>query len=193
MKPEEGYCNQVSSSYRHYSVFDLSDLPRDLRLLQQGSIDARSSRPLVKEDDVDRERRHEFAEKQKSTKDLEKKKEKKKNLERQALEKRRVKSRQRGSPRRTLLTRTMGMRATTIATTPRGWRLTLTGSLKTRREPTSIPRGRGFQEVIRWCSRRATKGGITAPPSCRDSSSAHVRPGHFPAATPSSVRSRPPG
>ena len=35
-------------------------------------------------------------EKQKSTKDLEKKKEKKKNLERQALEKRRAKSRQKG-------------------------------------------------------------------------------------------------
>jgi hypothetical protein len=43
-------------------------------LLVQGSIDARSSRPLVKEDDVDRERRRESAEKQKSTKDLEKKK-----------------------------------------------------------------------------------------------------------------------
>ena len=50
----------------------------------------------MKEDDVDRDRRHESAEKQKSTKDLEKKKEKKKNLERQALEKRRAKSRQRG-------------------------------------------------------------------------------------------------
>ena len=50
----------------------------------------------MKEDDVDRDKRHESAEKQKSTKDLENKKEKKKNLERQALEKRRAKSRQRG-------------------------------------------------------------------------------------------------
>ena len=59
-------------------------------------IDARSSRPPVKEDDVDRDKRHESTEKQKSAKDLEKKKEKKKNLERQALEKRCVKSMQRG-------------------------------------------------------------------------------------------------
>ena len=86
----------MSSSYRCYSVFDLSDLPRDLHLLGQGSIDAQSSRPPVKDDDVDLERRRESAEKQKSAKDLEKKKEKKKNLERQALEKHRVKSRQKG-------------------------------------------------------------------------------------------------
>ena len=51
----------------------------------------------MKEDDVGRDRRREFVEKQNSTKDLEKKK--KKNLERQALEKRRVKSRQRGGIR----------------------------------------------------------------------------------------------
>ena len=50
----------------------------------------------MKEDDVDRDRRHESAEKQKSAKDLEKKKEKKKNLERQVLDKRHAKSRQRG-------------------------------------------------------------------------------------------------
>ena len=62
----------------------------------QGPIDARSSRPLVTEDDVDRDRRRESAEKQKSAKDLEKKKVKKKNLERQVLEKRRAKSRQKG-------------------------------------------------------------------------------------------------
>ena len=62
----------------------------------QGPIDARSSRPPVTEDDVDRDRRRESAEKQKSAKDLEKKKEKKKNLERQVLEKRRAKSRQKG-------------------------------------------------------------------------------------------------
>ena len=51
----------------------------------------------MKEDDVDRDKRCESAEKQKSVKDLEKGKEKKKNLERQALETRRAKSRQRGA------------------------------------------------------------------------------------------------
>ena len=70
----------------------------DLFLTSQESIDARSSRPLVKEDDVDRDRRRESAEKQNSTKDLEKMKDKKKNLDRQALETRRAKSRQRGEP-----------------------------------------------------------------------------------------------
>ena len=64
----------------------------------KGSIDARSSKPPVKEDDVDHDKRHESVEKQKSAKDLEKKKEKKKNVERQALETRRAKSRQRGEP-----------------------------------------------------------------------------------------------
>ena len=64
----------------------------------QGSIDARSSKPPVKEDEVDRDKRRESAEKQKSAKDLEKKKERKKNLEQQALETRRVNSRQRGEP-----------------------------------------------------------------------------------------------
>jgi len=58
-------------------------------------IDARSSKPPVKEDDVDRNKRHESAEKLKSAKDLENKGEKKKNLARQALETRRAKSRQR--------------------------------------------------------------------------------------------------
>jgi len=62
-------------------------------LLVQGSIDARSSKPPVKEDDVDRDKRRESAEKLKSTKDMEKKEEKKKNLVRQALETRRAKSR----------------------------------------------------------------------------------------------------
>jgi len=65
-------------------------------LLVQGPIDARSSKPPVKEDDVDRDKRRESVEKLKSAKDLEKKGEKKKNLTRQALETRRAKSRQRG-------------------------------------------------------------------------------------------------
>ena len=64
----------------------------------QGSIDARSLKPPVKDDEVDRNKRRESTEKQKSAKDLEKKKEKKKNLERQALETRRAKSRQKGEP-----------------------------------------------------------------------------------------------
>jgi len=46
----------------------------------------------LKEDDVDRDKRRESAKKLKSTKDLEKKKEKKKNLARQALENHRAKS-----------------------------------------------------------------------------------------------------
>jgi len=66
-------------------------------LLAQGSIDARSSKPPVKEDDVDRDKRRESAEKSKSAKDMEKKKEKKKYLARQALETHRAKSRQRGA------------------------------------------------------------------------------------------------
>jgi len=33
MKPDEGYYILVSSSYRCHSVFDLFDLPWDLRLL----------------------------------------------------------------------------------------------------------------------------------------------------------------
>ena len=65
----------------------------------QGPIDARSSRPPVKEDEVDRDKRRESTEKQKSAVDLKKKKEKKKNLERQALETRRAKSRQSGEPK----------------------------------------------------------------------------------------------
>jgi len=63
-----------------------------------GIVNARSSKPPVKEDEVDRDKRRESTEKQKSAKDLKKKKEKKKNLECQALETRRAKSRQRGEP-----------------------------------------------------------------------------------------------
>jgi len=59
-------------------------------------IDARSSKPPVKEVEVDCDKWRESVEKQKSAKDFEKKNEKKKNLERQALETRRAKSRQRG-------------------------------------------------------------------------------------------------
>ena len=67
-------------------------------LFRQVQIDVRSSRPPVKEDEVDRDARRQSAEKQKSVKDSVKKGEKKKNLDRQALEARRAKSRQRGEP-----------------------------------------------------------------------------------------------
>jgi hypothetical protein len=49
-------------------------------------IDARSSWPPVKEDDVEREKRRASTEKHKTVQDAKKKKEKRKNLERQALE-----------------------------------------------------------------------------------------------------------
>ena len=52
----------------------------------------------MKEDEVDCDRRRQSAEKLKSAKDSAKKGEKKKNLDRQALEARRAKSRQRGEP-----------------------------------------------------------------------------------------------
>ena len=67
-------------------------------LFWQGRIDVRSSRPPVREDEVDRDARRRSAEKSKSAKDSKKKGEKKKNLDRQALEARRSKSRQRGEP-----------------------------------------------------------------------------------------------
>ena len=96
MKIDKGSINLVSSSYCRYSVSDLSDPPWHSCLLVQGSIDARSSKPPIKEDGVDRERRRESVEKQKYAKDLEKKKKEKKNLERKVLEKHRAQSRQRG-------------------------------------------------------------------------------------------------
>jgi len=92
MRPDEGSIDLVSLSL---PLLDSSILFWDLLSFSQGSIDARSSRPPVTEDDVDRDRRCESMEKQKTAKDLEKKKEKKKNLERQAVEKRCAKSRQR--------------------------------------------------------------------------------------------------
>ena len=56
-----------------------------------GMIDTRSSKPLVKEDDAEREERCTSTEKHKSVKDIEKKEEKRKSLERQVLEERRAK------------------------------------------------------------------------------------------------------
>jgi len=110
-------------------------------LFWQGRIDVRSSRSLVKEDEVDRDARRRSAEKQKSAKDSAKKGEKKKNLDRQALEARGAKSRQRGEPevdRGLGSTMMVGMK---IATTLRGWPLTSTGSSRVRLEATSMPQG----------------------------------------------------
>ena len=64
----------------------------------QGAIDARSSKPPVKEDDVEHEKRRASAVKHKSVQDIEKNKEKRKNLERQTLEVRRAKARREGEP-----------------------------------------------------------------------------------------------
>ena len=111
-------------------------------MLVQGSIDARSSKPPVKEDEVDRDKWCESAEKQKSAKDFAKKKEKKKNLEHQALETCRAKSRHRGEPEEDLPTRMMTMRVMTAAMTQRGWCPTSIGSSRARRKPTSPSRGR---------------------------------------------------
>ena len=95
MMPDVGSIDLVSLSL---PLLDFSVHFYGLFSFAQGSIDAQSLRPPVKEDDVDRDKRRESAEKQKSAKDLEKKKEKNKNLEWQTLEKRHAKSRQRGEP-----------------------------------------------------------------------------------------------
>ena len=112
----------------------------------------------MKEDEVDRDKRRESAETQKSTLDLKKKNEKKKNLERQALETRRAKSRQRGSPRKSSLMRTRSATVTTAATTPRGWRPCLTVSSRVRLEPTSTPHGREHQRRGQAALLRGNRG-----------------------------------
>ena len=53
----------------------------------------------MKEDDVEREKRHTSTEKHKSWQDAERKKEKRKNLEWQALEEHRAKARHEGRPK----------------------------------------------------------------------------------------------
>jgi len=113
-------------------------------LLGQGSIDAQSSRPPVKEDDVDLERRRESAEKQKSVKDLEKKKEKKKNLERQALEKHRVKSRQKGESEQDSPDEDDGNEGDDDSDDSVGMAARLDRILKTRHEPMPILRWWGL-------------------------------------------------
>jgi len=101
----------------------------------------------VKEDEVDRDRRRQSAEKLKSAKDSAKKGGKKKNLDRQALEARRAKSRQRGSLRKNPpATTTM---TTRVATTPRGWRHVLTRSSRARLEVTLTSLGRRLRRRVR--------------------------------------------
>jgi len=70
-----------------------------------------------------------------------KKGEKKKNLDRQALEARRAKSRQRGDPEEESPVKTMAEMVMTTATTPRGWRLVLIGSSRVRLEAMSTSHG----------------------------------------------------
>jgi len=99
MRPDVGSIDLVCFLLMH--SFDsrfLSSLFPSLSLIWQGRIDVRSSRPPVKEDEADRDKRRQSAEKLKSVKDFKKKGEKKRNLDRQALDARRAKSRQRGEP-----------------------------------------------------------------------------------------------
>jgi len=111
-------------------------------LFWQGQIDVQSSRPPVKEDEIDRDKQRQSAEKQKSVKDSKMKEEKKKNLDRQAFEARQAKSRQRGgSLKKSPPTRTMVVTAMMTATTPRGWRLVSIGSSRVRLEAMSTPHG----------------------------------------------------
>jgi len=99
MRPDAGSIDLVSSFLVYGFNSGFPSIPfSSLSLFTKGPLDVRSSRPPVKEDGVDRDKRHQFAEKQKSAKDIEKKEKKKKNLDRQSLEARRAKSRRRGEP-----------------------------------------------------------------------------------------------
>ena len=94
-------------------------------------------------DDVDREKRRASAEKQKSVKDVEKKKTRKKNLEQQALKVRQANSRRGGILRRTPLMKTTRVMAMTTAMILRGWQLASTRSKKTCRKLMSLRHARG--------------------------------------------------
>ena len=140
------------------SILDFFDPSQDLSSLVQGSIDARSSKPPVKEDDVDRDKSRESAEKQKFAKDLEKNKEKKKNLERQALETRRAKSRQRGEPEEDSPDEDDGDEGDNGSDDSEGWRPVSTESSRARRKPTSSSRGQGPLSERRAGPTMANKG-----------------------------------
>jgi len=101
----------------------------------------------VKEDEVDRDKRRQSAEKQKSAKDSKKRGKKKKNLDRQALEARRSKSRKRGNLKNNPPVRMKAGTVMMIATTTRGWHLASTGSSRVRLEAVSTPPEQGHK---RW-------------------------------------------
>ena len=87
MRPDEGSIDLVSSLLVCGFDSRFPWLPfLSLSLFSQVSIDVRSLRPPVKEDEVDRDKRRQSAKKQKAAKDSEKKESKKKNLDRQSLE-----------------------------------------------------------------------------------------------------------
>jgi hypothetical protein len=98
MRPDEGSIDLACSSLVHSFDSGFLSILFKPTLFWQGRIDVRSLRPPVKEDEVDRDKRRQSVEKLKSTKDSEKKGKRKKNLDRQVLEARRAKSRQRGEP-----------------------------------------------------------------------------------------------
>ena len=130
--------------------------------LAQGSIDVRSSRPPVKEDEVDRDKRRESAEKQKSALDLKKKKEKKKNLERQALETRRSKSRQRGEPEEESPDEDDCGDNDDDSDDSEG----MASRLDRISRPTLTPRGQELQRGAKRVSGEATEGVILTPLPC---------------------------
>ena len=101
----------------------------------------------MKEDEVDRDRWRQSAENLKSAKDSAKKGEEKKNLDRQALDARRAKSRQRGEPEEEPPAKMM--MTTRTAMILRGWRLALTGSSRVRLVATSTSLGRKLQRRVR--------------------------------------------
>jgi len=87
MRPDVGSIDLVSSFLAYGFDSGFPSIPfLSLSLLSQGPIDVRSSRTPVKEDGVDRDKRRQSAQKQKSAKDSEKKEKKKKNLDHQSLE-----------------------------------------------------------------------------------------------------------
>ena len=109
----------------------------------------------MKEDEADRDKRRQSAEKQKSAKDSEKKKEKTKNLDRQALEGVEQSPGKGGSLKKNPPARMMAAMVTATETTMRGWRLASTGSSRVRHEATSMPRG--------WEHQKRGQAGLTAP------------------------------
>ena len=173
MRPDVGSIDLVSYFLAYGFDSGFPSIPfLSLSLLSQGPIDVRSSRPPVKEDEVDRDKRPQSAEKQKSTKDSEKKEKKKKNLDRQSLEALGPSLGKGGSLRKNPPVRTTGEPAMTTATTPRGWRLVSTGSSRVCLAVMSTPRGRERQ--------RRGQADLTAPALTRLPRLRQVGPPHTP-------------